>query len=145
MTRYCAGERLSLTRHTVEHLQQSDSLDQLPLKCTMVSFCNNITRPSFCPECLGDGRFHQMTNGTEWKTHVIHHVGSKVAGAWSGHHPAYNNTEKLSQPDVHSSSYMTPGSRSLANRLKKVHPRVGIYHTNPPSNASTPGVDTQKQ
>jgi hypothetical protein len=52
----------------------------LPLKCDIARLRHNLTRPGLCPECLGDedaepeDRFRQLTNVTEWKTHVLHHL-----------------------------------------------------------------------
>ncbi|KIW35978.1 uncharacterized protein PV06_11714 [Exophiala oligosperma] len=83
----------SWKHHAAEHLQPSEELGPLPLKCNIAQFRHTLLRPGFCPECLGDkdaapdARFRQYTNASEWKMHVRHHMSLRERGRWACSHP----------------------------------------------------------
>ena len=69
----------------------------LPLKCTIAYFRNNIVRVFLCSECLHEGKFHQITNSSEWKDHIMEHISMKGPPLWSCGHPRYTKVGALSQ------------------------------------------------
>src|ERR1700754_2356290 len=67
----------------------------------MAYFRNNIIRAFLCPECLGEGKFHQIMNSTEWKDHLISHLSMKAPAPWSCGHPRCTRVGAMSQWDVY--------------------------------------------
>ena len=71
----------------------------------MVEFRHNLIRPAFCPKCLGDeaaeleDRFHQYTNVTEWKTHLLYCLDFGGPGPWRYYHPRCRQFNELSGLD----------------------------------------------
>ena len=71
----------------------------------MAQFRHNLIRPAFCPKCLGDeaaeleDRFHQYTNVTEWKTHLLHCLDFGGPGPWRCYHPRCRQFNELSELD----------------------------------------------
>jgi hypothetical protein len=92
---------MSWTTHATDHLQQNGKVGQLPLKCRMTYFRNNIIRAFLCPECLGEGKFYQIMNSTEWKDHLIYHLSMEAPAPWSCGHPRCTRVGAMSQLDAY--------------------------------------------
>lgn len=93
--------------HATQHLALNGSLGPLPLKCNIAQFRHNLSRPGFCPACLGDDgsppedRFHRYINATEWKAHVLLHLGFGGLGPWRCCHPRCGECDVLGDLDQH--------------------------------------------
>jgi hypothetical protein len=97
----------SWKHHATQHLAPNGSLGPLPLRCNIAQFRHNLSRPGFCPECLGDDesppedRFHQYINATEWKAHVLLHLGLGGPGPRGCRHPRCGKHDELGDLDQH--------------------------------------------
>lgn len=143
----------SWKHHAAEHLQPSEEMRLLPLKCNIAQFRHTLLRPGFCPECLGgktadpEVRFRQYTNVSEWKMHVRHHMSLRERGRWACSHPrcanlaAQTTLEELFEhlADIHQIPF-TVAERAQVKRDESTHEegqKKRIYRYVPKTQSTT--------
>jgi hypothetical protein len=107
------------------HLQVNGGLDPLPLKCNRAQFRHDLIE-------LED-RFHQYTNVTEWKTHLLHCLDFGGPGPWHCYHPRCRQFNELSELDQY---FQTDRQRNRWTTRKCSVPRH--LSGQPPSRLTSP-------